>query len=328
MIYPSTDFRTAPELNYVVWQDVVRGSCGRYTPSGIDPSSFFGRASARNVFGLRSVELSTNARQLERTLQDARDDAKDHYYAIFQVAGRSKIIQGDGVEELAIDDVALVDAARAVTFLSDIPQNGSVHWRSLQVPRQTLVSHLGFEPRCPCRGRGASAARALNQIIQDYDEEELKSSTNGDYMRLALYDLLGGLFAPVNLITRRSYTDKLFARICDIIKLQFTDPDFGPSQIAIELRISLRYLQKLFSERNLTCSHYINSLRLDHAATLLERRSLLKTDQPSTEIAYASGFRDYTAFTRQFRRRFGHTPSSHSYTSAGCGITDRLKISA
>jgi AraC family transcriptional regulator, positive regulator of tynA and feaB len=78
-----------------------------------------------------SSDPSTIARQLERTLQDARDDAKDHYHAIFQVAGQSKIIQHDGIEELTIEDVALVDAARAVTLLSDVPQSTSVHWRSL-----------------------------------------------------------------------------------------------------------------------------------------------------------------------------------------------------
>jgi AraC-like DNA-binding protein len=51
---------------------------------------------------------------------------------------------------------------------------------------------------------------------------------------------------------------------------------------------------------------------LDHAARLLERRSFLKTSQPISEIAYASGFGDYTNFIRKFRRRFGHTPGSHS----------------
>jgi AraC family transcriptional regulator, positive regulator of tynA and feaB len=315
MIGPSRDVLTAPDLNYVVWQDVVRKNCGRYTPSGIEPSSFSGKAIVRNVFGLRSVELSTNAPRLERTQQDARDDAKDHYYALFQVTGASRIIQNDRIEELTTDDVALVDAARAVTLVSDLSESANVHWRSLQLPRHSLVSHLGLELKCPCRVRGASAARALHQLIRDYDEESV-SATGGTYMRLAFYDLLGGLFAPCNSIGARSHTDKLFARICNIIKVHFTNPSFGPSEVAAEARISLRYVQKLFAERNSTCNHCINSLRLDRAATLLERRSVLKTHQSTAEIAYISGFGDYTAFTRRFRRRFGYTPSSHSHTLA------------
>jgi AraC-like DNA-binding protein len=108
------------------------------------------------------------------------------------------------------------------------------------------------------------------------------------------------------------HTDKLFRRVCDIIKDRYADPEFGPCEVAVEAGISLRYLQKLFTARNSTCSHFINSVRLDHAAALLERRSFLKTSQPISEIAYASGFGDYTNFIRKFRRRFGHTRRAHA----------------
>ncbi len=46
----------------------------------------------------------------------------------------------------------------------------------------------------------------------------------------------------------------------------------SPCDVAAEARISLRYLQKLFTMRNSTCGHFIHSLRLDHAARLLQRR--------------------------------------------------------
>jgi len=136
------------------------------------------------------------------------------------------------------------------------------------------------------------------------------------YMRLAFYDLLGALFAPSDPEDTSLHTDKLFTRICEIIKDHFADPDFGPCDVAVEAGISLRYLQKLFTTRNSTCSRFIHSIRLDHAARLLERRSFLKTSQPISEIAYASGFGDYTHFIRKFRRRFGHTPRAHAQEHA------------
>jgi AraC-like DNA-binding protein len=131
-------------------------------------------------------------------------------------------------------------------------------------------------------------------------------------MRLAVYDLLGALFAPSDPMPASLHTDKLFRRICDIIRDRYADPDFGPCEVAVEAGISLRYLQKLFTARNLTCSHFIYSVRLDQAARLLRRRMLLKTVQPISEIAYASGFRDYTNFARKFRRRFGRSPGADS----------------
>ena len=130
------------------------------------------------------------------------------------------------------------------------------------------------------------------------------------YMRFAFYDLLGAIFAPSDPEDTSVHTDRLFARICDIIKDHFANPHFGPYEVAAEAGISLRYLQKLFTARNSTCSHFIHSVRLDHAAHLLGRRSFLKTSQPISEIAYASGFGDYTNFIRKFRLRFGHTQVS------------------
>jgi AraC family transcriptional regulator, positive regulator of tynA and feaB len=309
-MHSSGDFLSTPKLDYEAWRDVVRLICGRYTPGGIESNTFSGRARVRSICGFRAVDLSCNAQRLERTHQDARVDGMDHYYAIFQVDGQSRIIQNDRNIELTVGDVALVDAARPMTYLSE---RGSSHWRSLQLPRRSLVSHLDLEPRCPSRRSGAAAARPLRQLLLDGVEDEPSMSVSANaYMRLAFYDLLGALFTPSGPEDASLYTDRLFARICDIIRDRFADPDFGPCDVAAEAGISLRYLQKLFTARKSTCSHFIHSVRLDHAARLLERRSLLKTSQPISEIAYASGFGDYTNFTRKFRRRFGHTPGSHS----------------
>jgi AraC-like DNA-binding protein len=143
-------------------------------------------------------------------------------------------------------------------------------------------------------------------------------------MGLVVYDLLGALFAPPAPLCSR-YTDKLFVRVCDIIKNRFADPDISPSDVAAETGISLRYLQKLFTVRGSTCGHYISSLRLDHAAHLIKRRALMKTGQPLSDIAYACGFRDYTHFARGFRQRFGSTPGAVGAADAG---NDKARVGA
>ena len=134
-------------------------------------------------------------------------------------------------------------------------------------------------------------------------------------MPLVVYDLLSALFAPPTRFGSR-HNDKLFMRVCGIIKDRLADPGISPSEVAAEAGISLRYLQSLFTDRGSTCSHYISSLRLDHAAHLIERRTSMKTGQPLAEIAYACGFRDYTHFARGFRRRFGTAPGA-----VGAGAT-------
>jgi AraC-like DNA-binding protein len=235
----------------------------------------------------------------------------EHYYALIQLSGRSTMVQNDRAADLAVGDIALVDASRPVTYFSG---NRPGRWLSLQLPRQSLISHLGFEPEGGlCRHGETLAGRLYFRLIQDAVNERDSSPASAEpYMRLAIYDLLGALFAAPDLPTISSHTDKLFKRVCAIIEGRFAEPDFSPHEVAAEAGISLRYLQKLFTARSSSCTHFIHSVRLDHAARQLHRRGLLNTSQPISEIAYASGFRNYTHFARQFRRRFGHPPMAHA----------------
>jgi AraC family transcriptional activator of tynA and feaB len=136
------------------------------------------------------------------------------------------------------------------------------------------------------------------------------------YMQFAAYDLIGALFSPSDPLHVPRRTDKLFAHICGMIRGGFSDPDFGPVEVAAVAGTSL--LQKLFTERGSTCSEFIYSLRLDHAAHLLRRRVSLNSDQPLSQIAYGCGFRDYAHFARKFRRRFGCAPSAYSVHAQEC----------
>jgi AraC-like DNA-binding protein len=112
------------------------------------------------------------------------------------------------------------------------------------------------------------------------------------------------------------HSDRLFQRVRRIVEGRFTDHNVGPAEVAAEAGISLRYLQKLFTRRGITCGQYIQSLRLGHAFTLLTRRGEVEGGQSISEIAWASGYRDVSYFHRVFRRRFGHSPGRHHIADA------------
>ena len=141
MIRPSADLLGTPELNYEQWRDALRPDWGLYTPD--DPKVFAGRATSRSICGLKASDISNNVRRCERTQRDIRLDGVDHCYAVFQIAGRSTIIQNDQPVTLAVGDLALIDSARPVTYVND----GHEQWLSLQLPRRLLMAHLGFEPQ-------------------------------------------------------------------------------------------------------------------------------------------------------------------------------------
>jgi len=217
--------------------------------------------------------------------------------------------QNDEAVQLAVGDIALLDAAQPAACFA-----GDSHWLRLQLPRQSLLSHLGCEPEGGLHARVETpAAHLLFDLVRNADKGDGSAVFPADpYMELAVYDLLGALFAPSDPLPVSRHAERLFARIRNVIKDGFADPGFGPREVAAETGISLRYLQKLFTARGSTCSEFIYSLRLDQAARLLHRRASLQTSQPLSEIAYTCGFRDYTHFARRFRHRFGYPPGGRA----------------
>jgi AraC family transcriptional regulator, positive regulator of tynA and feaB len=306
MMHPNDDFLSAPELDYDGFRAAMREDWGWFTPAR-ETNIFASKVRTRRVFGFAAVDLACDTVRVDRTELDIRHDEMEYYFVVAQLTGGSTMIQNDRVVNAAAGELVLLDSTRPVTLVG-VQQ---AQWLGLQLPRQNLVSHLGFEPQGGTRGRGqGQAARILSQLALDpVSDAEPAVASADDYMRLVVYDLLGALFAPPAPLCSR-HTDKLFARVCGIIKDRFADPDISPSEVAAEMGISLRYLQKLFTVRGSTCGRYISSLRLDHAAHLIERRALTKTGQPLSDIAYACGFRDYTHFARGFRERFGSTPGA------------------
>jgi AraC family transcriptional activator of tynA and feaB len=317
-MFESSDFTGTPELDYEAWRAWQRSYYG--DPGIGEAQAFAGWMRPLSVCGVAATAIKVqccNAYHIKRTHRDIRRDGLDCYRAIFPVAGRSLLIQNDQAMEFARGDIALVDMARPATFSA----NRSGQRLTLSLPRQPLITHLGFEPQGGFCGRsGTLATRLLRRLIRDAIEDEASlSGPARSYMQMAVYDLLGAVFAPSDPFTRHN-TDKLFARICGIIRDRFADPDFGPSEVATESGVSLRYLQKLFTARGSTCISYIQSLRLDRAARLLQRRATLDLGHPLIEIAYACGFNDYSYFVRKFRRRFGHPPSAHAGVQGPRGV--------
>jgi AraC-like DNA-binding protein len=226
------------------------------------------------------------------------------------------MVQIDQTARLTVGDVALVDTARPVTYLSRFK---NAEWLMFRLPRKSLRTHLGFEPLGGVSARGTRISRLLFDLIRDADAESTPSSAD-PYMQLAVYDLVGALFASPDPQPASRAAEKLVARIAGAIRDGFTDPDFGPVEVAAEAGISLRYVQRLLTERGTTCGELIYSRRLDHAAHLLHRRALFGTGQPLSEIAYACGFRDYAHFARRFHKRFGHPPGAFAGRDSGEGV--------
>lgn len=306
---PKSFFKERPEQDYEAWSEELRSEWGRHYAMPPGSRTSVEKTRHRTVFGLTAMAFSCSAGLVDRTQRDVRLDNFEHFYAAVLVAGSATIIQNDHALKIRAGDIVLVDAAKAVTYSCD-DQSQYGQWLCLRLPRQSLIAHLGFEPNSGARAaREGQARRLLYKIVCDtFEESECGLLHSDPFMQLTVFDLIGALFTP-GTSSVSLHTDKVFARICNIMRRCFTDPDVNPNQVAAEAGISLRYLQKLFTARGTTYGHFLNAIRLDHAAHLLQRRASMKTRMSISAISYECGFRDYTHFARIYRQRFGHSPS-------------------
>jgi AraC family transcriptional regulator, positive regulator of tynA and feaB len=311
-----------PNLTYDEWTSSIR-SAFALDAKGIEPKASVGWLRSVDLFGFAASCAGCNITTIagcdiptiERTQRGSRRDDLGYYGVIFQLIGRAAVVQNEEHVVLRTGDLILVDSTRPMGIFCG---HGIVEQFCLRLPRQQLVFHLGFEPRGGLSPSATPAGRLLFQLALEAVKNTGPMYLPGQaQMQFAVYDLLGAIFAPPDPQLVSSHTRQLFARIRDIIKNRFTDPDLSPAGVAAEAGISLRYMQKLFTVQGTTCNHLIHALRLDHAARLIRRRALVDRDQPLSQIAQASGFRDYAYFGRKFHERFGHPPSGHPGGNAG-----------
>jgi AraC family transcriptional regulator, positive regulator of tynA and feaB len=281
---------------------------GEYSLGKDRNDSFAGSVRTRCVSGLTAVEVDSNNHFYKRTLRDIRHDEADHFTFAILVYGRATVTQNDRELKFVAGDCTLINRRRPFSYA--VSEHRSV---KLLVPRRLLISAVGFEPRGAESWRSDMlAVRLLSRLILDAQGHDPTTAAARYHMQLAICDLLGALMASNDLLAYSSHKEKTFARLRDIVKHHFTDPEIGPLEIANEAGISLRYLQKSFTARGTTCSRVIQSLRLHHAARLVHLRNLTKSGQPLTDIAHLSGFREYSHFARLFREHFGHSPVTES----------------
>lgn len=316
MIDDETDRDCASHGGFDAWAALMYSVCEGGVEIDIDAdrrASFAGWVRPVEFFGLTALDHAANGARFERLSSGGQHGAGD-YVASLQLAGHCVASQNDRVVRLTTHDLFLFDSTRAGRRIDD------GHTFSFRLPRQFVMSYLGYEPEGGLLSRGTLPGRLLSQLVADLVRGDPSVSAAGDaYMQLAVYDLFCAAFARPAVASadadRRSvakHSEKLFERVCGIIRDGMTDPDLTPSKVAAEAGISLRYLQRLFTPRGTTCVHFIHGLRLDHAMRLLHRQSSCDRRLPLSEIALASGFRDYTFFARKFRERFGCTPGSYA----------------
>lgn len=96
----------------------------------------------------------------------------------------------------------------------------------------------------------------------------------------------------------------ILIKALDLIEKTLDDP-LDRHAFAEKMGLSLRQLERLFvSNIDLTINQYLMKLRVERAKILIRQTTL-----PLGEVAVASGFTNFSHFSRIYKKRFGVTPS-------------------
>ncbi|WEZ85281.1 AraC family transcriptional regulator (plasmid) [Rhizobium sp. 32-5/1] len=110
---------------------------------------------------------------------------------------------------------------------------------------------------------------------------------------------------PIRLMARLYRQDRLLSRkIIELLSAKSDGLDPDAEAIAENLGVSIRSLQRHLREEGTSLQVLKSRVRLSKAADLLRRGDL-----PIKRIAYLTGYRDESSFSRAFRRWTGQSPA-------------------
>lgn len=248
---------------------------------------------------LALVELSCGRCAVENASAPASEISDDVALIIVEDGGE-RVSSVDRQNRLQPGDVVLWDPRKPAAFQVD--DHAVKH--NLLIPRAELRTAIGREVDLGTVPLGGPCLLMLSSMINSFVEclpqmtpAEARSVRNAS-IELVAGAIRNGVGVP------ESARSQLRTSVEAWIERNLTR-ELTPAFVAAEHAISVRTLNRLFSERGETLGSYVRERRLERA-----RNDVIATDLPLTAIAHRWHFSDGSHFTRQFVGRFGTTPNS------------------
>ncbi|NLU64005.1 AraC family transcriptional regulator [Rhodococcus sp. HNM0563] len=259
--------------------------------------------------GLHVSSIHAGLHTVVRSPAMIRSDSVDGFLVCVVTEGSVAVTQHGRTTRLDQGALALLDLS--VPFDFDAPTD--FRQAVVRIPRELLTSrlpervveHLTARTIPGTSGAGKLVGRflvelsTLDQEVPDGPATALSTSTLD-----MLVTALSGAADTTRSVDLHHSRD--LARVQQIVEERLHDPELTLSDVAAEANISVRQIQKLFSDAGTTPRAWLYRTRLERA-----RRYLLTTAFTVAEVSIASGFRDVSHFSRTFRAAYGTSPGRY-----------------
>lgn len=271
-------------------------------------TSFSADLQHAQIGALDLMTLTASAHQVTRSARLARKSDTDYFMVSYQISGQGFLRQGEKESKQNAGDFVLYDSTRPF----EMEYNAEFSKHILRIPRRLLNAHLS----CPERLCGLTiSAKSSPSILLG---GMLRSLTeNNDEMAVQVLDpianalielVVGGLQSLPQ--AQQCEASKLLtfhlSRVKNYILQNLGDPSLNIEKIALDLKMSVSSLYRIFEKEDQPLSQWIWSQRL-----LLCQRDLKSPalrGKNIGDIAFDWGFSNCTHFSRSFKRETGMTP--------------------
>lgn len=166
---------------------------------------------------------------------------------------------------------------------------GLMLWRVETLPRLTPVpSPIGEESEYT-QGGDSAAKPSTSLPHREGQGGESAESESSSYLYIDLAQI-----------------ERLLKEHCVNTQL-YLQHDLTLQQLAHAIGTNRSYLSQYFSRQGITYNTYINNLRINHFIDLYQKAAATSQTVGAKQLAYESGFRSYSTFSRAFMQRTGQS---------------------
>lgn len=308
--------RTLKGNPHVRWQETISGL---YAPLDIkigDNPNFFGEIS-RTSFGL--VELTRSIVDGEfsrRTRRHVAHEMTANCLVVLVRQGPLTVSQFGRECEIESGAYTMLDLSEPYT----LKHAGRTDSYFLKIAKSALSYRIrDLESLCAVTRPGAEGVGAIGRdLIESLANHAESADDSTAALANHVIDFFGIVFdtRPEALVEGNSIAQTgIRRRVLRFIDQNLADPDLSADKIAGALRISTRYLHKVFENSGMSVGCHIRARRLMQC-----RDALLRTQGASprvSEIAARYGFRNASHFSTSFKAEFGISPSAARVRALG-----------
>jgi AraC-like DNA-binding protein len=305
----STDL-VRPSERQAFWTDAVCRSFAKVETRPLRAGAISGHFEVVEIGGAKIARFDTSPQSYSRNARLVSSAGSDDFMFDFQLAGRSRMVQGAREGTVNTGYGVLYDARRPFEDLLDGDAAGRAEVLMVTVPAAGLIEAFAEAERWCATAIPLSGAvgRAVSRVLRSAVTEAAGESRPGSPAEADVVAYLAALLRLARDGAPGLGRRHLFGLLDAHIRQSLGEPQ-RPAEVAMRFGISERTLHRAFAEKDITFERHVLRRRVERFRELLAQphRSWVSL----AGLALQCGFADAAHASRTFKAHFQATPRDY-----------------